>query len=307
MKLKTIDIESFEEAFGEKTSEFVRDKILSYDFSYQEVSKDEKEKLVLSIIKKIDSGLSRSGEHRLNEWDKGWAENRDQLEKDLSFESLIPKYFGKLPYVRWKQEFIKPASNNFEYNMVQTLQYWLFEKFFSSVESIYEFGCGTSHNLFRAAQTNPDAEIWGLDWAASSQETISLINKNLNLNFNSHKFDFFNIDEQFKLNKNSGVYTFAALEQVGESHKDFINYLLDQNPEVCLHVEPIAEIIDENNLNDYLSIQYFKGRNYLSSFYDYLLELESENKIEILMSKPSFVGSQYINGYSLVAWKPKNA
>ena len=129
MKLKTIDIESFEEAFGEKTSEFVRDKILSYDFSYQEVSKDEKEKLVLSIIKKIDSGLSRSGEHRLNEWNKGWAENRDQLEKDLSFESLIPKYFGKLPYVRWKQEFIKPASNNFEYNMVQTLQYWLFESF----------------------------------------------------------------------------------------------------------------------------------------------------------------------------------
>ena len=184
MKTKTINIENFEEAFGEKVSEFVRDKISSYNFSYEEASEDDKEKLILSILKKIDNGLERSGKHRLNEWNKGWAENKDQLERDISFESLIPKYFGKLPYARWRQDFIKPTSENFEYNMVQVLQYWLFEKFFSSVGSIYEFGCGTSHNLFRASQTNPKAKIWGLDWAVSSQETISLINKNLNLNFN---------------------------------------------------------------------------------------------------------------------------
>ena len=306
MKTKFIEIRDFEKAFGEKASDFVRSKILSYNFSYENLSSTEKDKLVLSILKKLKNGLECSGEHRLNAWNNGWGENRDQLKKDLSFESLIPKYFGKLPYVRWKQNFVKPASENFEYNMVQVLQYWLFEKFLSSVGTIYEFGCGTSHNLFRANQTNPKAEIWGLDWATSSQETINFINENLNLHFNSHKFDFFNIDQNFNLNENSGVYTFAALEQVGANHRNFINYLIEQKPSVCLHVEPIAEMIDDENLNDYLSVQYFKARGYLSSFYDYLSDLESKDKIEILMSKPSFIGSQYINGYSIVAWRPKN-
>ena len=306
MKVKFIDIKDFEKAFGEKATDFMRDRILSYNFSYNNLAASEKDKLVLSILKKIENGLERSGEHRLDAWNSGWGENRDLLKKDISLESLIPKYFGKFPYVRWKKEFIKPSSANFEYNMVQVMQYWFFEKFLSSVETIYEFGCGTGHNLFRASQTNPRAEIWGLDWAKSSQETINLINEKLDVNFNSRNFDFFNIDKSFRLNKNSGVYTFAALEQVGESHKNFINYLIEQKPEVCLHIEPIAEMIDDEDLNDYLSIQYFKARNYLSSFYDYLLDLESQNKIEMLFSKPSFIGSQYINGYSVVAWRPKN-
>tara|TARA_R110002074_G_scaffold361001_2_gene533985 strand:+ start:9659 stop:10579 length:921 start_codon:yes stop_codon:yes gene_type:complete len=306
--LETLSKNNFIKVFGEEISSFVSRKIDSFDFSYEVPTPEEKDKLLLNILKTIDNPPGISGEHRIDAWEKGWGENCNEIKIAGDFNSLIPKYFGKHPYVRWQKELIRPSSKDFEYNMAQVLQYWLFEKYFSSVDNIYEFGCGTGHNLFRAQEINPTADIFGLDWTKASQETIFAINESFNKHFKSHNFNFFNIDYDFDLKNNSGVYTFAALEQVGNSHDDFINYLIEKKCKVCLHIEPIGELLDyENNLNDDLSVRYFKARNYLNSFYDYLCELESKGKINILQRTPSFIGSQYINGYSIVAWEPKNA
>ena len=305
---KTLTRENFAKAFGEETSVLVEKKIDAYDFSYQHLSSLEKNEIILNILKTIDNPPGISGEHRINVWEKGWKENCDEIASNKNFDSLIPKYFGKFPYVRWEKEIIKPLNKDFEYNMVQVLQYWLFEKYFSHVDNIYEFGCGTGHNLFRASEVNPSANIYGLDWAKSSQDTLREINKVFDKNFNYHNFDFFNIDTDFKISENSGIYTFAALEQVGTNHKNFVDYLIENNCRICLHIEPISELLDyENDINDNLSVKYFKARNYLNSFYKYLCELESQNKIKILQKTPSFIGSQYINGYSIVAWEIKNA
>ena len=58
------------------------------------------------------------------------------------------------------------------------------------------------------------------------------------------------------------------------------------------------------NLVDYLSILYFKKRNYLSGFLLKLRELEEAGKIKIHMAKRTFIGSLYIEGYSVIAWSP---
>ena len=55
MKVKFIDIKDFEKAFGEKATDFMRDRILSYNFSYNNLAASEKDKLVLSILKKIEN------------------------------------------------------------------------------------------------------------------------------------------------------------------------------------------------------------------------------------------------------------
>ena len=67
----------------------------------------------------------------------------------------------------------------------------------------------------------------------------------------------------------------------------------------------MAEFLDENKLVDFLSIEYFKSRNYLSGFYSHLVELERLGKIEILEKKRLYSGSYFIEGHSLVVWKPK--
>jgi hypothetical protein len=97
----------------------------------------------------------------------------------------------------------------------------------------------------------------------------------------------------------------AALEQIGENFKDFVNFLLEKKPEICIHFEPIDELLDENKLIDSLSIKYFRKRNYLNGFLPYLEQLEKENKIEILNKQRIFSGSYFIEGHSLIVWKVK--
>jgi len=306
---KTVTEKDFQKVFGEETSELVRKKIDECEFVYEELTKNERDNLILLIVDFLleDMFVKKAGPHRINDWIKGWGENRVEFSETGDFNSLVPKYFGKHPYVRWSGQWIKPVNKDFEYNMVRMLQYWLFEKFFSSCENIYEFGCGTGHNLFRAHEVNPKANVTGLDWATSSQSTIEEINKICGLNFSGHNFDFYNVDQDFVLGKNSGVYTFAALEQIGDKYQDFINYLIKNNPSVCIHIEPIAECLDKNELCDYLSIKYFEKRKYLAGFADHLSDLASQEKIEILYEKRSFIGSVFINGYSIIAWRTKNA
>jgi hypothetical protein len=302
-----IELKDFETAFGEKVSNFIKDKIKECDFSYDLLSEEEKNNFLIKYFNVLtDDTVKKAGPSRIKDWHNGWLENCNEFDNGL-LTSLIPKYFGKFPYVRWNKEIIKPRNKDFEYNMARILQYWLFEKFFLDVNHVYEFGCGTGHNLLRVNETCQNSKKIGLDWATSSQKTIKKINASLGTNFDCDIFDFFNCNRELILEKNSGVYTFAALEQINDKYEDFVNYLIENKPSICLHIEPIAELLDENNLMDFLSKKYFEKRNYLSGFYNCLKDLENKGKIEIIFEKPSFIGSIYINGYSIVAWRVKNA
>lgn len=297
--------QDFAEIFKEDLSAFVKEKIKDFNFLAQKLSSEEKDSILLKIIKTIlDSEIIKAGEHRREQWEKGWAENLEIYTK-RGKEAIIPRYFGKYDIIRWKQQFLHALTPNFEYNMLRVLQYWLFDKYLRSVSSIYEFGCGTGHNLTRVREVNLTADIWGLDWAHSSQEIIKKISKEKSDNkLFAHNFDFFDPDISFKLNKKSAIFTVAALEQIGDNYQPYIEYLLENRPEICIHIEPIAELLDSDNLVDYLSIQYFKKRNYLNGYLSKLQELEKMGKIKIHKSQRSFIGSLYVDGYSIIVWSP---
>lgn len=297
--------QDFADAFGDNLSEFVKTKIKNFNFLAQKVSGDERDMILLKIMKTLlDPELVQAGKHRQEQWEKGWAENLEAYTKE-SKGSIIPRYFGKYNVIRWRQQFLNPVSPNFEYNMLSILQYWLFDKYLRSSNSIYEFGSGTGHNLLRVRETNPSAQLWGLDWARSSQEIIQkMSSEKADSKLHAQNFDFFNPDTNFKLDKNSAIFTVAALEQIGDNYQYFIDYLLTNKPEICIHIEPIVELLDPDNLVDFLSIQYFKKRNYLNGYLLKLQELEKAGKIKIHMAQRSFIGSLYIEGYSVIVWSP---
>ncbi|HCY80414.1 MAG TPA: hypothetical protein DHV22_01795 [Xanthomarina gelatinilytica] len=62
-----------------------------------------------------------------------------------------------------------------------------------------------------------------------------------------------------------------------------------------------------NNFVDYLSVQYFRKRNYLDGLANTLANMEAAGEIEIVQQQRSFIGSLYVDGYSIIAWRPKNA
>jgi hypothetical protein len=305
---KKLTITDFESIFDKPLSEYVIEKINNYNFEYIECTHEENQQAIATINEALSNPeLPKAGEHRLEIWEKGWGENLDNFANSKTIESINPLYFGKFPLIRFKQKFIRGLSKDFEANSLSIIQDWLFDKYLRSADAIYEFGCGTGHNLFRAREVNKTAKLWGLDWATSSQKIIdSIRNSGVESEIYGHKFDYYHPDNRFSLGENSAVYTVASLEQIGDQHGKFIEYLLNNKPKICIHIEPIGELLDPTNQLDSLSLQYFEKRNYLSGFLDALVSLEKQGKIEILETKRSFIGSLFIDGYSIIVWKPLN-
>ena len=214
-------------------------------------------------------------------------------------EAVIPHYFGKYPVIRFKQDLIKPISTNFEYKSLAVITDWLLEKYFKKARTVYEFGCGTGHNLVRLREINRQAELWGLDWAKSSQKIIK------KLGFKTAGFDLFKPDNKFKLKPSSIVFTVASLEQLGKEFKPIVKYWLKNQIKLCVNIEPISELLDKDNQWDKLSIVYAKRRNYLDGYLTYLRQLEEEGEIIIHQAQRTYIGSLFIDGYSVIVWSPK--
>ena len=301
-EIKKITVTEFEEVFGEKIKEYLKQKIDEYDFAYYEFSKEEEEEIIRNVEQHLGKeDIVKAGKHRKDQWEKGWEENLNNL--DSKEEEIIPKYFAKHDILRWKQKFIKPLKKNFELNSLYVIQDWLFDKYMRNVVTIYEFGCGTGHNLLHAREINPDAEMWGLDWTKSSQEIIKkLSQQNSKYRFTSKNLDYCNPEEDFNWKDDSVVFTVASLEQIGNDFKKFTDYLLKQNVGLCIHIEPIIELLDEKNEIDNLSIKYIKKRNYLNGYLEYLRSLENKGELKILKAQRSYIGSMFIDGYSVIVW-----
>ncbi|GAH63678.1 unnamed protein product, partial [marine sediment metagenome] len=201
--LKRLTATDFEEVFNDTLSQYVKRKIKEYDFCYYDLTPSERDAWIRKIVDVlIAPNIEEVGEHRLEQWEKGWEQNLAELEASSKVEAIIPGYYGKYNVLRWKQEFIKPAHKDFEYYSHAIIQDWLFDKYMRNAATVYEFGCGTGHNLFRVRDVNPKAKIWGLDWATSSQKIIQkLARDGVDRNFFAHRFDFFNPDENFNLIK----------------------------------------------------------------------------------------------------------
>ena len=82
-----------------------------------------------------------------------------------------------------------------------------------------------------------------------------------------------------------------------------ISFLLSKRPEICIHMEPIDELLDDDKLIDSLSIKYFRKRKYLNKFLPYLEELEEKGIIEIIKKQRIFSGSYFTEGHSLIVWR----
>lgn len=305
--MKKITEKDFEEAWETKLSSFLKNKIRKITLRYRVLSVSERDAALKKIIDFLlaDSVVS-AGKHRYNQWENGWSENFNEFKKTGKISSIMPRYFGKYPINRFRQEFIYAVSKNFEIEILSILQYWIFEKYLKKFPTVYEFGCGTGHNLLRLREVNKNATLWGLDWVKSSQKIVDSIAKVLgDEKLKSYQFDYFHPDKNFKLEKNGAVFTFASLEQTGKRYKKFIDYILKNRPALCVHIEPISETLDPNVLLDFLSIEYFKKRKYIDGFTDYLKELENKNEIKIHNIQRSYIGSLFVDGYSVIIWSPK--
>ena len=302
---QVISLAEIEETWNISASKWLQNEYRKLDFSYRSITSVERDESLIQTVSALLSELPKAGVHRQNDWESGWGQNLEDLERNSDETSIIPKYFNKFNLVRWRQELIAPVHKNMEHQMLGFILDWISDEFLADFSNIYEFGAGTGHNLLRFRKRNDSATLWGLDWARSSQDIIQRIaERREDSNIRASYFDYFNPDETFSLADSSAVVTVASLEQIGTRFEPFLTYLMNNRPRLVVHVEPIGELLDQNNLMDYLSLEYFKKRNYLSGYLTRLQELESRRKIQVVKAQRSHMGSFFIDGYSIIVWRP---
>ena len=302
MKITHKEIEN---VLGFEIDQPLQQTINSFNLEYKELTTTERDNYILHVINVLLSNITSAGGHRINEWENGWDENLINFKKSKNIEDLIPKYHGKNRIVRWMQQPVMPVTENFDYKIHISIIDAVLRHYLHNIKNVFEFGCGPAYHLIRLNEYNNDFNLHGSDWTVSSQNIINQINETLNTNIKPFNFNFVKPNYDIEIPKSSAIYTVAALEQIGENFKEFVDFLLVKEPEICIHFEPIDELLDDNNLIDSLSVKYFRKRNYLKGFLPYLEQLEKENKIEIIKKQRIFSGSYFIEGHSLIVWKIK--
>lgn len=304
--MKNIELNEIENLWQFKASARFASDFKATDLSYSEISKSANNEAILRVLNALNSDLIQVGAHRSGDWEKGWQENYENYKQSKNLSDVIPKYFNKIPLIRWKQEWIQPNSPTMEYDMLGLIVNFITDSYLEDFSNVYEFGCGTGHNLLRIRNRMQDVNLIGLDWATSSQALIRQVAVDTSdPKFTGENFDYFKPNRDLKIRDNSAVITVASLEQTGSKFNEFIDYLVEQKPSLVIHIEPMWEPLDETNLLDYLSIKYFEKRNYLNGLQKYIEHLENQGKAEIVKKDRTYVGSFYIDGYSLLVWKPK--
>jgi len=309
--MKRVTISDVENSVGFEIDAETKASILKENLAYSILDKDNYERYLLEYLKVLDANISRSGEHRKNDWENGWNENLEAFLKTKDIKSLIPRYHTKSNIARLNNQIIKTYDSEFDFKFHSFVVDSIVKKYGADLIKnsgplfkICEFGCGTGYHLFRIAKFFPETNLVGLDWSQSSQRLISEVSSFSNAKVSGRNFNYFAPDESFEINGNL-ILTIASLEQIGDKHQMFVDYLLSKNPGLCIHFEPVSEVLSkEDNLLDYLTVKYFEKRNYLKGFLTNLKNLEKEGKAKILETRRLNYGSKFIEGHSLVIWKP---
>ncbi|MCX6328968.1 MAG: class I SAM-dependent methyltransferase [Bacteroidia bacterium] len=308
MKYYHLKLSDFARLFHAEKSDFpekCRNIISNSDFSYHRIAAEQRDELIVQILKKIDSGiLTISGPSRQSDWEHGWAENLREFTRTGDTYSLTPKFIRHDQPIRLENDYVVTSSERFEFDFVDVLRQWLFLKYFKNAATIYEFGCGSCQHIVLLAEMFPEAKIVGLDWAKSSIDIISALVKLKRWNIEGQLFNLFEPDSTLALKSGSAIFTVGTLEQLGNNFEPFLQYLLSNPVSLCMHLETIRELYDDNYLSDYLAIKYDSKRGYLNGFLPRLKELENQHRVEIVKTQHIKFGNLYHDSYSLVIWKP---
>jgi len=304
-----VSLADFASSFGTSVEDIARtcgELIGQCNFTYRTLEGEERDKMILSALKKIETDAQVIGApSRKDDWQRGWNENFENfVASNYSLDSLIPKFIRPNQPIRFQQDYILPENPMFELDFLRVFRQWLFETYLGEASSVYEFGSGTGFNLVALAQVHPEKKLYGLDFVPPARDLVNLIAEKHHWNMTGKLFDMIHPDESLELDTNSAIMTLGAMEQLASKFEAFLQFLLRQSPRICIHMEPTVELYDETNLVDYLAMKFHRKRGYTEGFLPRLRELEKERKLEVLKVQRLYFGSAFMEGYMYMVWRP---
>lgn len=299
-----LTVEDFQSMFGGVLDQGLSALVEKHNWGYKPLSEHDRDAVIISILNRIEDGrFSTAGMHTKAKWERGWQESLDAYSLDGDNASLVPKYIKPSQIVRLGSRFVHVDDPQFELNWYRIFAHWFFKTYLRGFDHIFEFGCGSGHNVAALSTMFPNTRIHGLDWALPSVQIVETM-RSEGKNVEGHLFDFYNPNIALTLPPNSAVVTMGALEQTGAKWQPFLEYLIGRAPELCVHAEPILEWYDPNNLVDHTAIQAHFKRNFWVGFPDALKDLHDTGRAQMLEAHRTGFGSELLEGYSQMVWKP---
>lgn len=292
--MTALTLEKFAEMFGGPLDEKTSDEIAGHDWNYSVVDGQASNKVALELLQMVERReFSIVGENS-ERWQKGWNENLEEFRRTGDVKALEPKYLKAAKFLRLQGQFIEPVDPMFEVNWYKLFRGWFARRYLSTFDTIYEFGCGSGHNVAFLAREFPDKQIVGLDWTEASIAIVLALCDKLP-NVSTARFDFFEPSER-RFSRNTAILTVGALEQTGLRWRPFLDFLLRTQPAMCFHIEPIIEWYDPNSLVDYTAIKIHEARGFWRGFV---------NEVEPIRKHRTGFGSLMLEGYSQLQWSPQ--
>jgi ubiquinone/menaquinone biosynthesis C-methylase UbiE len=278
--------------------------LASIDSRHRPIDLAEMEAYVLEFINRLQAPwIERSGEENHIAWTKGWSENLEEVRRlGASADTLKPKYFRGSPYLRFRKGVVVSPNCQIEHDLFRVTRQHLFQRYLSEASTICEIGCGSGQNLWMLTELFPEKKIMGLDWVTPCVEIAHEIAK-IGRQVTGHLFDMTQPDGSFHLPQNTAVITIHALEQIGQRHKQLIEWLIAQKPQIVLQHEPVLDFYDPENTFDALALWYSKKRNYLEGYYEALLVEEKKGRLKIETAYRPELGG-VLHEMSVLVWRP---
>jgi hypothetical protein len=266
------------------------------------LSPPERDEVILSVLKAIDSPLRVSGADDSAVWREGWGEVLEGLKSGFHPARLRPQYFGGDDVSRLNGDYAKAED---VYGRDQAMRKLVFRSYFGDAKRVVDLGAGTGVSQVLLAEAC-NAELVAADWAAPSQEIMGVIGRNIHRDIRAVNLNMLTLSgwDDLKVDEETHVLTVHALEQLGGDWGLLLTAIRNAKPRLCVHIEPLVELYDETNLFDWLAAQYHRKRNYLTGWLPAIQELERQGKAEVLRTHRWGFGNRFHEAYSLLVWRP---
>lgn len=285
----------FETMFGGELDAKTWQEARKYNWQYKPVGHRGSDEIVLGLLKRIERRQFSIAGENTERWQKGWTENLEEFRKTGDISALEPKYLRPAKYLRLNSQFIEPLDPMFERNWYRVFRAWFARRYLKDFDCIYEFGCGSGHNVAWLAREFSDKLIFGFDWAKAPEEILTLAQKQqTNICVGGH-FDFFDPPRAYDWPPNTAVLTIGALEQTGLRWRPFLEFLQRTRPAACFHIEPILDWYDPKNLVDWTAIKIHETRGFWQGFV---------SEVKPFYKHRTGFGSLLLEGYSQFHWEP---
>lgn len=282
-----------------------RQAVASVSGTWQPATRTERDAYVRYVLDLIRAPrLQRSETENREAWQRGWGESLAEARlHHFSADALRPRYFRDSQWLRWGGDVVCSSNPQLEHDCFTVARHVLFSHFLGHAREIWEIGSGSGQNLRLLSELFPATPLRGLDFVQPAVDIANGLAGALGRPISGATFDMLRPPAGDRCPPGCAVVTVHAMEQLGDRFEPLLNWLLDAEPQVVLHYEPIVEYYDTRDLLDYIAHWYCDHRKYLVGYWPALLSLAQQGRIELLYHGRPYLGGA-VHEASVVAWRP---